>query len=132
MKTPYVAYPIFKVFSTPPPTPSNTQTNTHTSSIGPVDQHVNIYWYHHLLWAHTSHHYYIGLITHWYHNFTLQRSLISFLFKNYSYAEVTTLLIRLSESIYFLWDTKNTGRICVNEQRTHIPHTPEKDDIRKG
>ena len=125
--TPYLKF--FPPHPPPPQTPK--QIHTH-HSIGPVDQHVNIYWYHHLLWAHTSHHYYIGLITHWYHNFTLQRSLISFLFKNYSYAEVKTLLIRLSESIYFLWDTKNTDRICVNEQRTHIPHTPEKDDIRKG
>ena len=54
----------------------------------------------------------IELITHWYQKFILQRSSISLLFKNYSYTEVTYLMIRFSKTKSFFWNTKNTDKNC--------------------
>ena len=58
---------------------------------------------------------------------------ISLLFKNQSLAEVAYLLIKFSKTKSFLWNTKNTDRNHVNEQKTRTrPHTIhlEKNNIR--
>ena len=59
--------------------------------------------------------------------FTLQRSTMSLLFKNYSLVKVIHLLIRFNKSRSFLWNTKNTDRNGINEQNTHTTHR-EKDN----
>ena len=64
--------------------------------------------------------------------FTLQKSTMSLLFKNYLFVEVIyLLLIKLNKTKSFMWNTKNTDRNGVIEQNTHT--TPrEKDTFRKG
>ena len=42
----------------------------------------------------------------------LHRSSVSLLFKNYSYTEVTYLMIRFSKTKSFFWNTKNTDKNC--------------------
>ena len=63
--------------------------------------------------------------------FTLQRSTMSLLSKNYSLVKVIHLLIRFNKSRSFLWNTKNTDRNGINEQNTHTTHR-EKDNQRKS
>ena len=64
--------------------------------------------------------------------FTLQKSTMSLLFKNYLFVEVIyLLLIKFNNTKSFMWNTKNTDRNGINEQNTHTPPR-EKDTFRKG
>ena len=60
---------------------------------------------------------------HWLNNFVL-------LFKNYSYVEVTYLLIEFSKTKFFPWITKNTDRNGAYKPKKQ-KHTlrKEKNDI---
>ena len=62
--------------------------------------------------------------------FTLQRSTMFLLFKDYSLAEAIYLLIKFHKTKSFLWNTNNTKRNDVNEQNTHT-HS-ERKKFRKG
>ena len=65
-------------------------------------------------------------VLHWINHsliLKIQRSAISFLFKNLSSAEVTYQLIRFNKTKPFLWNTENTDKNHVNEQKTHTYHT---------
>ena len=58
---------------------------------------------------------------------------MSLIFKNYSLAEDTYLLIRLNKTKFFWWNTNNTDRNGINEQntQTHTKHS-KKDSIGNG
>ena len=56
---------------------------------------------------------------------------MSLLFKNFSFVEVTYLLIRFKKTMSFLWNTKNTDKNSANERNTHTK-CKEKDNFRKG
>ena len=66
-------------------------------------------------------------IVHWYLKFHLQSSTTSFLFKNYSLANIIYLLIIFNKTTLFPWNTKNTS--WCNSTK-HTPHTQRK--IRLG
>ena len=53
---------------------------------------------------------------------------MSLLFKNYSRAEVTYLII-FKKTLSPSRETQNTDRNCVNEQKTDTPHTKRKMTI---
>ena len=57
-------------------------------------------------------------LIHWF----ILLSLMFFPFKNYSLVEVIYLLIICSNLNFFMWNTNNTDRNCVNKQNTHT-HT---------
>ena len=66
----------------------------------------------HLLCAHCSCLYYIiEWIICWYQKFTLQSSTMYLLFKNYSLAEVTYLLIKFNKTKFFPWVKKYTDEM---------------------
>ena len=58
--------------------------------------------------------------------FTLQRSTMPVLFKNYSLVEVIPLLMRFNRTKSFLWNKENTDRNGINGQKTHTPRTQRK------
>lgn len=60
--------------------------------------------------------------------FTLQRSIMSLLYKNYSLVVVMYLLIRFKNT--FQRNTKNTDRNGVNEQNTNTTYS-KKDNFRQ-
>ena len=51
--------------------------------------------------------------------FTLQRSTMCFLFRNYSLVEAIHLLIRFKKTNSFLWNIKNTVRNGINGRNRH-------------
>ena len=51
--------------------------------------------------------------------FTLQRSTMCFLFRNYSLVEAIHLLIRFKKTNSFLWNIKNTVRNGINGHNRH-------------
>ena len=75
-------------------------------------------------------------VLHWINNFliqkfTLQRSTIFLLSKNYSLVEVIHLLIGLKKTTPFLWNTKNTERNGANGENIHTTQK-EEDNFRKS
>ena len=63
--------------------------------------------------------------------FNLQRSAISFLFKNCLLIEFKYLLIRYNKTKCSLWNIKNTNRNSINQQNIHTTQRYE-DNFRKG
>ena len=75
-------------------------------------------------------------VLHWMNSFlvqkfTLQRSTVSLLLKNYLLLEAIHLLITFNKTKVFLWNTKNTDRNGINRQNPHTTHT-EEDNFREG
>ena len=98
----------------------NTKTDKNTEDTqGPIllPTHKHILWQT-AIWAqHLA-------IPQWMNNFliqkfSLQRSTISFLFKDYSLLEVMHVLIKCSKTKSFLWNTKNTSSNGINGLNTY-------------
>ena len=72
---------------------------------------------------------------HWMNNLLIQNLLCRgpkcFCFSNITLVEAIYLLIRFSETKFFLWNTKNTERNVTNESNTYTTHW-QKDNFRKG
>ena len=104
---------------------SHTQKIHSQHTQGPIESHINIY-QHHLLSAHSSYLHDIELIAHWYQKFILQRSIIQWLFKNYSSAKVMYLLSRFKKTKPYSLQRKGEGfptvkkLIFITDMKTHI------------
>ena len=67
-------------------------------------------------------------VLHWInHSLTLKINFMKvnniLIFQKSLIEEAAYLLIRFNKTKSFLWNTRNTNRNCVNEQKKHTPHT---------
>ena len=75
-------------------------------------------------------------VLHWInHSLTLKINFMKvnniLIFQKSLIEEAAYLLIRFNKTKSFLWNTSNTDRNCVNEQKKHTPHTKREITLEK-